>query len=67
MIFIGLLTHKQKQAGYFVNQDEDFVYLFHRNDGNPMPIAVFSYHHCKIRDVREAAERDLKGYEITTK
>lgn len=30
MIFIGLLTHEQKQAGYFVSQDEDFVYVFHR-------------------------------------
>ena len=28
MRFIGLLTHEQKQAGYFISQDEDFIWVW---------------------------------------
>lgn len=57
MIFIGLLTHQQKQAGYFVSQDEDFVYLWHRRNGNPEIIAIFLYNDVKIKQVREEADK----------
>lgn len=56
MIFIGLLTHQQKQAGYFVSQDEDFVYLFHRRNGNPVCIAIFLYDNVRIKEIRDTAE-----------
>jgi len=56
VIFIGLLTHQQKQAGYFVSQDEDFVYLFHRRNGNPVCIAIFLYDNVRIKEIRDTAE-----------
>lgn len=59
MKFIGLLTDEQKHAGYFVTQDEDCVYLFHRNTGNPRLVAVFDYEAAKIKEVRDKAEDDL--------
>ena len=57
MIFIGLLTHQQKQAGYFVTQDEDFVFLWHGRNGNSSIIAIFLYADVKIKEVREAADK----------
>lgn len=56
MIFIGLLTHEQKQAGYFVTQDEDFVWLWHRRNGSPDCIAIFLYLEVRVRDIRDKAE-----------
>lgn len=56
MIFIGLLTHALKQAGYFVSQDDDFIYLFHRANGSPMPVAVFLYETATIKKIRDKAE-----------
>ena len=58
MIFIGLLTHQQKQAGYFVSQDEDFIWLWHRRNGNPICIAIFLYADARVKDIRELAEKD---------
>ena len=55
MGFIGLLTHEQKQAGYFVSQDEDFVYLW-RSKPKVDCVAIFLYENCTIKQVREAAE-----------
>lgn len=55
MIFIGLLTHQQKQAGYFVCQDEDFFYLFHRDNGNPRIVGIFDYETVTIKEIRETA------------
>ena len=57
MIFIGLLTHQQKQAGYFVSQDEDFIYLFHRANGNPRMIAIFPYEIATVKEIRDKAEK----------
>lgn len=58
MNYIGLLTHQQKQAGYFVTQNDDFVWLFHRRNGNPNCIAIFLYQDVKLREIREKAEKD---------
>lgn len=58
MKFIGLLTHQQKQAGYFVSQDEDFIYLWHRRNGNPGIIAVFLYENATVKQIRDAAQVD---------
>ena len=60
MIFIGLLTHEQKQAGYFVAQDEDFVYMFHRDTGTSRLVAVFDYETARIKEVGDSAEADLR-------
>lgn len=57
MKFIGLLTHSQKQAGYFVSQDEDFIYLFHRGNGNPRIVGLFLYETATIKEIRNMAER----------
>ncbi len=55
MIYIGLLTDNQKRAGYFVGQDEDFIYLFHRRNGTPELIAIFLYETATIKQVRDRA------------
>lgn len=56
MKYIGLLTHQQKQAGYFVSQDDDFVWLWKANGGSPDIVAVFLYETVTIKQVRDAAE-----------
>lgn len=61
MSYIGLLTHKQKQSGYFVSQDEDFIYLWHGRNGSPRIVSIFLYDTATIKEVREKAEYDLKG------
>jgi hypothetical protein len=61
MKYVGLLTDEQKRAGYFVSQDEDFIYLWHRMNGNPECIAVFDYETATIREIRERADN---GYAI---
>lgn len=57
MIFIGLLTHKQKQAGFFVSQDEDFIYLFHGKNSTAVCKAVFVYETTTVKEIRETAEK----------
>ena len=55
--FIGLLTHEQKQAGFFISQDEDFIYLWRgRNSHKPDLIAVFLYETATVKEIREKAE-----------
>lgn len=61
MIFVGLLTHQQKQAGYFVTQDEDFIYLFHRDDGNPRCITVFMQEYARVKEIRDACYQDMES------
>lgn len=62
MIFIGLLTHQQKQAGYFVAQDGDYVYLFHgKNTDKPRLVKCWLYELVKIKDVRDSADEDISG------
>jgi len=63
MKFIGLLTHQQKQAGYFVSQDDDFVYLW-RSRPSTDCVAVFIYDFCTIKQVREKAEEDMNNATI---
>ena len=58
VIFIGLLTHQQKQIGYFVSQDEDFIYLFQRRDGIPWPVAIFPYETATVKEIRDKANED---------
>ena len=58
MKYEGLLTEAQKRAGYFVTQDEDFVFLWHRRNGNPDCIAIFLYEDVKLKQIREVAELD---------
>ena len=57
MIYVGLLTHAQKQAGYVVAQDDDFIFVFRHGDGNPIPVAVFPYETATVKEIRDAAER----------
>lgn len=64
MKYEGLLTDAQKRAGYFVTQDDDFIWLWHRRDGNPGIIAVFLYDDCRIKQVRESADIDMERREI---
>ena len=60
MRFIGLLTHEQKQAGYFVSQNEDFVWLWHGKNGHPDIIAVWLYDQVRVKEIRDTAEEHLK-------
>lgn len=59
MRFIGLLTHQQKQAGYFVSQDLDFVWLWKARNGHADIVAIFLYENATIKQVRESAEADM--------
>lgn len=56
--FIGLLTHEQKQQGYFVCQDEDFIYLWHRENGNPRNVAIFLYEVATVKEIRDKSTED---------
>ena len=68
MTFIGLLTHEQKQAGYLVSQDEDFIFLWRgRNTNHPKCVGIFLFDFAKVRDIREAAELDMKQIQLVTK
>jgi len=66
MKYIVLLTDAQKKAGYFVTQDEDFIWLW-RGDKktgeephHPMIIAVFLYQDAKVKQIRDTAENNLR-------
>lgn len=64
MIYIGLLTDQQKRAGYFVTQDEDFIYLFKRDGnytGNHRIVAIFPYETATVKEIREATNGTRKG------
>ena len=63
MIFIGLLTHDQKQAGYFVSQDEDSIYLFHGRNSEAKCIAVFDYEFATVKEIRDTAQEHFSGIE----
>lgn len=41
MNYQGLLLNRQKELGYFTVGDEDFIFLFHRNNGSPQIVAIF--------------------------
>ena len=57
MKFIGLLTHEQKQVGYFVSQDDDFIYLFQAKDGAALIVAIFLYDTATVKEIRDTAEK----------
>lgn len=61
MKYIGLLTHTQKQAGFFATQDEDFIYLFHGKNGNAICKAIFEYETARVKEIREKAEKYRLG------
>lgn len=54
--YVGLLTDAQKRMGLFVAQDDDFVYLLHRGNGNPKMVAVFDYEIVTIKEIRQTAD-----------
>ncbi len=58
MQYIGLLTDEQKRAGYFVAQDEDFVYLFLGRNGDAKIIGIWNYETVRIKDIRDRATED---------
>jgi len=60
MQYIGLLTDAQKRAGFFIAQDEDFIYLFHRDEGKPIIVSIFLYETATVKEVRDAAEKAMK-------
>jgi hypothetical protein len=60
MRFIGLLTDEQKRAGYFVAQDEDFIYLFHADDGRGRLVACFDYQTATVKEIRDRADADWR-------
>ena len=57
MIYIGLLTHQQKQAGFCITQDQDFIYLWHGKNGIAMCRAVFLYENATVKEIRDTAEK----------
>ena len=57
MIYIGLLTHQQKQVGFFVTQDEDFIYLWQGKNGHPYIISTFLYEQARVKEIRDSAEK----------
>ena len=62
MNYIGLLTHQQKQAGYFVTQDEDFIWLWHgRNSNHPNCIGIFLYDRARVKEIRDYAQLHTEG------
>jgi len=63
--YIGLLTDQQKRAGFFVTQDEDFVYVFHRNSGTPFIIGIFPYETATIKEIRDNTEKALNNRRLT--
>lgn len=61
MKYVGLLTDEQKRAGFFIGQDEDFIYLFRRNGKatQPICIAIYPYDFATVKEIRDEAEEVL--------
>lgn len=60
MIFIGLLTDRQKRAGYFITQDEDFIFLWHgKNTDKPECVGTFLFQLATVTEIRAMAEVDM--------
>jgi len=57
VIYIGLLTHQQKQAGFCITQDEDFIYLWYGRNGNANCRAVFDYENATVKQIRDKCEQ----------
>lgn len=63
MNYQGLLLNRQKELGYFTMGDEHFIFVFHRDEGKPRPIALFSTHVTTIKEVRDAVDKEIKRLE----
>jgi len=50
----SVLTEKQREAGFYLEDDEDFVY-FYSKEGKLL--AIFSSHGATIQSIREENER----------
>ena len=64
MKYVGLLTHEQKQAGYFVSQEEDFIWLWQSNKdtGHPRIVGIFLYDIVPVKQIREFCEKDREEH-----
>jgi hypothetical protein len=65
MNYQGLLLNRQKGKGYFTMGDEDFVFVFHRDQGKPMAIAIFSTYVTTIKQIRDAVDAEIKRLRMT--
>jgi len=61
MNYQGLLLNRQKESGYFTMGDEDFVFVFQRNQGTPRLVGVFSTHVTTVKEIRDAVDKEIKG------
>ena len=52
-----VLTRQQREAGFYLEEDEDFVYLY---DSEGIRQAVFSSKGVTIESIREEADRLMK-------
>lgn len=64
MKYVGLLTDEQKRAGYFVSQDDDFVYLWRNKDGKPDCIAIFLYDLVRVKQIRDTVIAHFSGQHL---
>ncbi|MBA7697027.1 hypothetical protein ES703_105685 [subsurface metagenome] len=62
MKYIGLLKDEQKRAGYFISQDDDFIWLWHGLNGKANLLAVFPYDTATVKEIRDKAEEHLIKY-----
>ncbi len=53
-ILDSALTIEQRQAGFYLEEDEDFLYLFDREGKRQ---AVFSSKGAKYKEIRDEADR----------
>jgi len=51
------LTRQQREGGFYLEEDEDFVYLY---DSEGIKQAVFSSKGATIESIREEADRLMK-------
>ena len=53
----GMLTAEQRQAGLYLEEEEDFLYL---KRGGEQVLALFSAVGVTVASIREAAERHIR-------
>jgi len=58
--YVGLLTDKQKRAGYVSVQDADFIYVLHAEKPKHRVVAIFEYETATVKWIREIAEQDYR-------
>ena len=62
MNYQGLLLNRQKEKGYFTVGDEDFVFVFYRNQGKPTLAAIFTTR-ATVKQIRDAVDAEIKRLE----